>query len=410
MNLTESLGITVPTPVQMQAIPCVYLQRDVLICANTGSGKTLSFLLPIIKLISIHQSVYPVAVILAPVRELCIQIEEVAKFLMRGVPNMRTALVVGGLPIANQIHRLKQQVQIVIATPARLLDVIRNHNSVIDLSKIHVMILDEADSLLELGFEPQVHELLQSIPMKRQIVLASATIPKRIEDLAKDLLHAPITVTVGEPTLPAEGIRHIVLWESETLKKKRLFTILRDSKLFDPPVVVFVTSRVATLLLAEAIDKTLDIPTMAVHGDMPQDRRMKILQDFKDQKYSILVATGGLVGRGLDLPLCKQVIVFDFPSSIHDYIHQIGRCARLGSVGRAITFINDTNKKSFLKLVKLLEPMGVQLPSELTHSPHLRDQMGRQHRAKLTQSHEKDTCSRETLMAMIQGKEQDKKK
>jgi ATP-dependent RNA helicase DDX59 len=149
-------------------------------------------------LISIHQSVYPVAVILAPVRELCIQIEEVAKFLMRGVPNMRTALVVGGLPIANQIHRLKQQVQIVIATPARLLDVIRNHNSVIDLSKIHVMILDEADSLLELGFEPQVHELLQSIPMKRQIVLASATIPKRIEDLAKDLLHAPITVTVGE--------------------------------------------------------------------------------------------------------------------------------------------------------------------------------------------------------------------
>uniref|UniRef100_A0A1X7TXZ4 RNA helicase n=1 Tax=Amphimedon queenslandica TaxID=400682 RepID=A0A1X7TXZ4_AMPQE len=398
----HSSGFNTVTPVQTLIVPAILKKRDLLVCSATGSGKTLSFLLPLVQLMSLLPA-DPVVLVLSPTRELCQQIEEQAKLLMKGIPGMRTALLIGGVPIANQLHRLKSNVKLLIATPARLLDILTNHGKSLCLSSsLQVLVVDEVDSLYQMGFEEQLQSISKHLPSKKQSLFFSATIPPKIETLATETLHNPLFITVGTPNTSSVNVRHIVLWVEEEAKKKHLFTFLKDKDTFCPPVIIFVNSRKGTLLLAEAIDKACDVAAIALHGEMEQERRSAILSGFLAGKYEAVVATG-VLARGLDLHNVKQIFIFDAPSTIDEFIHQVGRSSRLGSKGWAITFINNTDKSIFTGLVDLLEPLGVDLPAQLLH--HRQNEVEKRRRKRMLQDKtpKVNYHKKESLLSLIQS-------
>ncbi|XP_069087529.1 probable ATP-dependent RNA helicase DDX59 isoform X2 [Pleurodeles waltl] len=316
-NLARA-GYEAPTPVQMQLLPAALAGRDVVASADTGSGKSLAFLLPVITR-AMGQDGIPAALILTPTRELAIQIERQAKELMTGLPNMRTALLVGGIPLPLQLHRLKQSIQVIIATPGRLLEILKQE--LVDLGAIQIVVIDEADTMLKMGFQQQVLEILDSTSKNHQTVLVSATIPPGIEQFANQLLHNPLRITVGEKNLPCSNVRQIILWVEEPSKKKKLFEILNDAKLFQPPVLVFVDCRLGADLLSDAVHKITDLQCVSIHAEKTQSERTRILQALLQGEYDVVVSTG-VLGRGLDLVNVKLVVNFDMPSSMDEYVHQ----------------------------------------------------------------------------------------
>ncbi|XP_015277774.1 PREDICTED: probable ATP-dependent RNA helicase DDX59 [Gekko japonicus] len=381
-NLKKS-GYEVPTPVQMQMIPVGLQGRDIMATADTGSGKTAAFLLPVI-IKALIETEAPSALILTPTRELAIQIEKQAKELMIGLPNMRTVLLVGGLPLPPQLHRLKQNVKVIIATPGRLLEILKQ--SSVQLHHIKIVVVDEADTMLKMGFQQQVLDILENVPRDRQTLLASATMPFGTEQLATRLLQNPVKITIGEKNLPCSNVRQIILWVEEPSKKKKLFEILNDKKLFRPPVLVFVECKLGTDLLSEAVHTITGLQTVSMHADKLQTERTTILQGLLQEKYDVVVSTG-VLGRGLDLVSVKLVVNFDMPSSMDEYVHQVGRAGRLGHSGTAITFINNNSKKLFWDVVKRVKPTGTILPPQLLNSPYLHDQKRKeQQRSKQSQN------------------------
>ncbi|XP_067997026.1 probable ATP-dependent RNA helicase DDX59 isoform X2 [Melanerpes formicivorus] len=372
-NLKKS-GYEVPTPIQMQMIPVGLLGRDIVASADTGSGKTAAFLLPVIMKV-LKETETPSALILAPTRELAIQIERQAKELMTGLPNMRTVLLVGGLPLPPQLHRLKQSVKVIIATPGRLLEILKQ--SSVCLNGIKIVVVDEVDTMLKMGFQQQVLDILEGITQDHQTILVSATIPVGIEHLANQLLHNFVRITIGEKNLPCSNVRQIILWVEDPSKKKKLFEILNDKKLFKPPVLVFVDCKLGADLLSDAVHKITGLQCTAMHSEKTQVERTDILQGLLQEKYEVIVSTG-VLGRGLDLVNVKLVVNFDMPSSMDEYVHQVGRAGRLGHCGTAITFINNNSKKLFWDVVKRVKPTGTILPPQLLNSPYLHDQKRRE--------------------------------
>ncbi|XP_017334045.1 probable ATP-dependent RNA helicase DDX59 [Ictalurus punctatus] len=376
MNLKKA-GYEAPTPIQMQMVPIGLVGRDVIATADTGSGKTIAFLLPVV----VHclekeagTSPGPVNVILTPTRELAIQIERQVKELIMGLPNMRTALLVGGMPLPPQLHRLKQKIKIVIATPGRLIEILKQ--KAVQLDGVKVVVVDEADTMLKMGFQQQVFEILEHIPNDHQTLLTSATIPAGTELLISRLTSDPVRITVGQKNQPCANVRQIVLWVEEPSKKKKLFEILNDRKLYQPPVVVFVDCKLGADLLCEAVHKVMGLNTVAIHSDKTQWERNRILKGLLDGQFEVVVSTG-VLGRGLDLVNVKLVVNFDMPTNMDEYVHQIGRAGRLGHRGTAITFMNNNNKRLFLGIVERVKPTGSQLPPQLLNSPHLIEQQRR---------------------------------
>ncbi|XP_060630558.2 probable ATP-dependent RNA helicase DDX59 [Anolis sagrei] len=393
-NLKNS-GYEVPTPVQMQMIPVGLLGRDIVATADTGSGKTAAFLLPVI-IKAMGEVEAPSALILTPTRELAIQIEKQAKELMVGLPNMRTVLLVGGLPLPPQLHRLKQNVKVIIATPGRLLEILKQ--SSVELHNIKIVVVDEADTMLKMGFQQQVLDILENIPRDHQSILVSATMPFGIEQLANRLLQNPVKITIGEKNQPCSNVRQIILWVEEPSKKKKLFEILNDKKLFKPPILVFVECKLGADLLSDAVHKITGLETISMHADKSQTERTTILQGLFQEKYEVVVSTG-ILGRGLDLVNVKLVVNFDMPSSMDEYVHQVGRAGRLGHSGTAITFINNNSKKLFWDVVKRVKPTGTILPPQLLNSPYLHDQKRKeQQRSKESQ---KGLVTGDNLMDII---------
>ncbi|XP_069593432.1 probable ATP-dependent RNA helicase DDX59 [Ranitomeya imitator] len=386
-------GYDAPTPIQMQMIPVGLMGRDVLASADTGSGKTAAFLLPAV-VRCMEQKDAPAALILAPTRELAVQIEKQAQELMFKLPQMKTALLVGGLPLPPQLHRLRQNVQVIIATPGRLLEII-SQNSV-NLGALRIVIVDEADTMLKMGFQQQVLEVLERTPLDRQTVLVSATIPDSIERFAQQLLRDPVQITAGEKNQPCPNVRQIVLWVEEPSKKKKLFEVLNDSKLFQPPVLVFVDCRLGADLLSDAIRKITQLECVAIHSEKSQSERTKILQGLLEGQYDVVVSTG-VLGRGLDLVHVKLVVNFDMPSSMDEYVHQIGRAGRLGHRGTAITFINKNNKNLFWDLVKRVQPTGSLLPPQLLNSPYVQEQK----RLEQRKHHQNKVVSGDQILDLI---------
>ncbi|XP_067254809.1 probable ATP-dependent RNA helicase DDX59 [Chanodichthys erythropterus] len=383
LNLKKA-GYEAPTPVQMQMVPVGLTGRDVIATADTGSGKTVAFLLPVVMHALQSQTASPsspTCLILTPTRELAIQIETQTKELVMGLPNMRTALLVGGMPLPPQLHRLKQKIKIVIATPGRLIEILKQ--KAVRLDDVRAIVVDEADTMLKMGFQQQVLEILEHVPEDHQTLLTSATIPAGTEQLAARLTRDPVSITIGRKNQPCANVRQIVLWVEEPSKKKKLFEILNDRKLYQPPVVVFVDCKLGADLLCEAVQKVMGLNAVAIHSDKTQWERNKIVKGLLEGQFEVVISTG-ILGRGLDLVNVKLVVNFDMPANMDEYVHQIGRAGRLGHRGTAITFMNNNNKRLFLDIVNRVKPTGSILPPQLLNSPHLFEQ---QRRAKQRSNH-----------------------
>ncbi|KAF6725131.1 putative ATP-dependent RNA helicase DDX59 [Oryzias melastigma] len=411
LTLSDNLkkaGYEAPTPIQMQMVPVGLTGRDVIASADTGSGKTVAFLLPVI-VRAMEKAAdgvcSPVALILTPTRELAIQIERQAKELVIGLPNMRTALLVGGMPLPPQLHRLKSSIKIVIATPGRVIEILKQ--KVLKLDKVRIVVVDEVDSMLKMGFQHQVLEVLDQVPEDHQTLLTSATIPKGTEELAARLVRDPVRIAIGEKNQPCANVKQILLWVEEPSKKKKLFEILNDSKLYQPPVVVFVECKAGADLLCEAVSKVTGLTTVAIHSDKKQWERNRILKGLLDGEYEVVISTG-VLGRGLDLVNVRLVVNFDMPNTMDEYVHQVGRAGRLGHRGTAITFLNNNNKRLFLSVVNRVKPTGSILPPQLLNSPYLHEQQ-RKERQKSTLGPGDTLVTKSNLLDIIKKHHRSKK-
>ncbi|XAR60436.1 RNA helicase [Bertholletia excelsa] len=365
----ESAGYEMPTPVQMQAIPAAMDGKNLLVSADTGSGKTASFLVPIVSYCanfncerSLNQRKL-LSVVLTPTRELCIQVEEQSKLLGKGLP-FKTALVVGGDPMARQLHRIQQGVEVIIGTPGRLIDLLTKHD--IELDAVSILVLDEVDCMLQRGFLEQVMQIFRALPQP-QVLMYSATISKEVEKISSLMAKDIVSVTIGRPNKPNGAVKQLPIWVESKRKKQKLFDILMSKQHFRPPLVVFVGSRLGADLLSEAITIITGVKALSIHGEKPMKERREIIRSFLVGEVPIIVATG-VLGRGVDLLAVRQVIVFDMPNSIKEYVHQIGRASRLGEEGAAIVFINEENKKMFPEFLDILKSSGAPIPKELLNS------------------------------------------
>ncbi|XP_058102680.1 DEAD-box ATP-dependent RNA helicase 41 [Magnolia sinica] len=368
----ETSGYEIPTPVQMQAIPVALNGKNMLVSAETGSGKTASFLIPIvsrctsIRLQHPSDRKRPLAMVLAPTRELCVQVEQQAKMLGKGLP-FKTALVVGGDAMACQVYRIQQGVELIVGTPGRLIDLLTKND--FELEEVSTLVLDEVDCMLQKGFHDQVMQIFLALSQP-QILMFSATIPQEVEKMANSMAKDVVFISIGKPSRANESVKQVVIWVESKQKKQKLFEILTSKQHFKPPVVVFVGSRLGADLLSEAITTMTGLKAQSIHGEKAMKERRESLQLFLTGEVPVMVATG-VLGRGVDLLRVRQVIIFDMPNSMKEYVHQIGRASRLGEEGTAIVFVNEEDKNLFRELVENLRSAGAAVPRELVNSRYL---------------------------------------
>jgi ATP-dependent RNA helicase DDX59 len=303
--------------------------------------------------------------VLTPTRELSIQVEEHAKLLGKGLP-FKTALVVGGDAMARQLYRIQQGVELIVGTPGRLVDLLTKHE--IDLDDITTFVVDEVDCMLQRGFRDQVLQIFTALSQP-QVLMFSATMSDDLEKMVNSLAKDTVVITVGEPNRPNKAVKQLAIWVESKQKKQKLFDILTSQKHFKPPVVIYVSSRLGADLLANAITVSTGIKAISIHGEKSMTERRDIMKSFMVGEFPVVVATG-VLGRGVDLLGVKQVIVFDMPNSIKEYVHQIGRASRMGEEGQAIVFVNDENKNVFAELVDVLKSGAAAIPRELINSQY----------------------------------------
>lgn len=365
-NLAQH-GYKVPTAVQSQCISCILDGSDVLVSSGPGSGKTLSYLLPVIHRVSYWSQQITktdvLCLILAPTRELAIQIENITKDLCKDIPFMKTALVVGGLSSTTQNYRIESGVQIIIGTPGRIIEIAP------ELSKCYTLVLDECDVMLDQTFHEQVKKVIQLLPARHQTLMFSATVSDETRKYAKLLLYHPVIFSVGNSKSTLKNVKQIVLWVENDSKKKKLVSILQDSRYDKTSVLVFVESKFGALLLADFLINK-DILCAVIHGNKTQEDRMKIVSELESGKYHVLISTN-LLGRGLVMPTVSNVVLFDMPSNMEMYVHQVGRCVSRNKQGTAFVFVNSSNKNMFLPFYEMTLSKSVSLPNQLLNSPHL---------------------------------------
>lgn len=346
LRAVEALGYTVPTPVQEQAIPLIAAGRDVAAEAQTGSGKTAAFALPVLQRLiaasSTHGWTRVRVVTLAPTRELALQVAAAFKAFGKFVPRAPKVLaVIGGEPIERQIKALSGGVDIVVATPGRLLDLVERQE--IALGQVETLILDEADKLLDLGFADELAAVLELLPAERQNLLFTATLPEKVLALASRLLRDPVTVRIDPVPTSVEGIEQRV-YEVDRDKRRMLLQHLFRSEQWGPTLVFVSTQRAADQLAAKL--RIAGLRAAALHGGLEQSERFKALDRFKHGRISLLVATD-LASRGIDVPRLGRVVNFDLARSPSDHVHRIGRTGRAGESGVAISFIDHETTPHF---------------------------------------------------------------
>jgi superfamily II DNA/RNA helicase len=380
-NNVQLARYTIPTPVQKFALPIVMKKRDLMACAQTGSGKTAAFLVPI--LAEVYQNgplpkidngsdggnnryssrkQYPIALVLAPTRELACQIyDEARKFAYRS--HVRPCVVYGGADIGAQIRDLQRGCHMLVATPGRLVDLMERGKVGVD--QIKYVILDEADRMLDMGFEPQIRRIVEQDTMpktgERQTLMFSATFPKEIQMLARDFLHNYVFLAVGRVGSTSENITQKVVWVEEDDKRSFLLDLINAGP--ESLTLVFVETKKG----ADALEHFLygeGYPATSIHGDRSQREREEALKTFRHGRTPILVATA-VAARGLDIPNVKHVINFDLPSDIEEYVHRIGRTGRVGNLGLATSFFNDKNKNIVRDLCELLIEAHQEVPTWL---------------------------------------------
>lgn len=365
-------GYTNPTPVQKYSVSTVLAGRDLMACAQTGSGKTAAFLLPILSRIFKYNQVmrnrlynkaaFPMALILAPTRELAVQIfEEARKFAYRSW--VLPCVAYGGADFGTQAREMRKGCDLLVATPGRLADMIGR--GIVSLSNIKFLVLDEADRMLDMGFEPQIRQIVEEADMPgvhdRQTLMYSATFPREIQMLAGDFLKDYVFLSVGRVGSTSENITQTILQIDEREKRHYLVDILRSSP--KGLTLIFVETKRG----AEALDDFLyrnGFPSTSIHGDRTQVQREAALAAFRSGECPIIVATA-VAARGLDIPNVTHVINFDLPSDIDDYVHRIGRTGRAGNVGKATSFYTDKNANLRRDLVEILREANQEVPAWL---------------------------------------------
>jgi ATP-dependent RNA helicase RhlE len=329
LKAVGAMGYDAPTPIQAKAIPPIIEGRDVVGCAQTGTGKTAAFVLPLLQRVKSGNR-KPVALIVTPTRELALQIEGVAKQASKFTQH-RVAVVYGGVGYGPQASALRRGVDILVATPGRLLDLCNQRDC--DLSRVEVLVLDEADRMLDMGFWPDVKRILNLLPSSRQNLLFSATMSPEVLRVAGDTLHEPVTVDVAPPSKPIEAIDQSVYPVGGQQKIDLLLRIIQDHGL--QRVLVFTRTKHRADRVARVLGKN-GISGAAIHGNRSQSQRQAALDGFKKGRCRVLVATD-IVARGIDVDGISHVINFDLPNVPEDYVHRIGRTARAGKSGTAIS-------------------------------------------------------------------------
>jgi ATP-dependent RNA helicase RhlE len=343
-------GYTEPTPIQAQAIPAVLAGHDVMAAAQTGTGKTAGFTLPILEMLKGNERAKANTarvLILTPTRELAAQVGESVATYGRGLP-LNYAVVFGGVKINPQMMKLRKGVDILVATPGRLLDLYQQN--AIRFPKLEVLVLDEADRMLDMGFIHDIKKIIKLLPAKRQTLMFSATFSNDIRTLAKTLVKNPVEISVAPPNSTAERIDQIMYAAEKNKKPRMLMQILRNLNL--PQVIVFSRTKHGANRLVKQLDQD-GFLAAAIHGNKSQGARTKALADFKSGKVNVLVATD-IAARGLDIEKLPYVINFDLPQVAEDYVHRIGRTGRAGQVGHAISLVMDEEFKTLKAIEKLI--------------------------------------------------------
>ena len=352
-------GYTQATPIQAKAIPVVLEGKDVMGAAQTGTGKTAAFILPIIQQLlpnanaSTSPARHPIrALILTPTRELSDQVADNASVYAKHT-DLRTAVVFGGVDIKPQAMLLRAGVEILIATPGRLLDHLGSKTA--DLSQVQILVLDEADRMLDMGFLPDLQRIINLIPAQRQTLLFSATFSPEIKKLAQTYLRNPITIEVARQNAAADTVKQVVHFVKSENKRAAIVTILQNRVKagHTKQCIIFTNSRLGCARLAIALERD-GIKAAAIHGDKSQSERMLTLEAFKSGAIDALVATD-VAARGLDIPDMPCVINHELPFSAEDFIHRIGRTGRAGSSGDAIALVDDSEKRLLEDIEKLMK-------------------------------------------------------
>jgi ATP-dependent RNA helicase RhlE len=344
------MGYTDPTPIQQQAIPVALQGRDVIGIAQTGTGKTAAFLLPILHNLLKGKGGRVRALIVAPTRELAEQTHQASLELGKKT-GVRSVSIYGGVSQRPQISALKRGAEIVVACPGRLLDLHRQGK--IDLSHVEFLVLDEADRMCDMGFLPDVRRILRLLPTDKQAFFFSATMPKEVRKLAKDILHHPATVQIGA-IAPAQSVSHALYPVPRHLKKELLVAWLEQTA--TGRVLVFTRTKRRARSLARDLKKR-KYRAQEMQGNMSQNQRQRALNGFRDGKYDILVATD-VAARGIDVDHITHVINYDMPDTVDAYTHRIGRTGRVEESGEAFTFIQPGDEKMVREVEQLLgEPV-----------------------------------------------------
>ena len=363
LNALTTQGYTEPTPIQTQAIPHVMLGRDLQGIAQTGTGKTAAFALPILHRLLVDKKPAPRrgcrVLVLSPTRELASQIAESFRNYGRQT-GLRTALMYGGVPKGRQAKAVANGIDILVATPGRLMD--HMQDGAVSLNGVEVLVLDEADHMLDLGFIVPIRKIVQSIPPTRQTLFFSATMPKEISTLAGQMLKDPVHVAVSPVATTVERVEQKVIFVEASRKRQLLAEILRSSKM--TRTLVFTRTKHGADRVTQHLE-AMGQPAAAIHGDKSQPQRERALQMFKQGRIGVLVATD-IAARGIDVDGVTHVVNFDLPNVPESYVHRIGRTARAGHTGVAISFCDSSERAHLRGIEKLIRTrLSVEEPRSL---------------------------------------------
>jgi ATP-dependent RNA helicase DeaD len=354
MGLPEALNHTLlamqftqPTPIQEQAIPVALEGKDILGSAQTGTGKTGAFGIPLVaRLMNDPDSA---ALVMTPTRELASQVIKQLQIMLGRQSKIKTALLIGGDSMGKQLQQLRCNPRLIVGTPGRINDHLQRKS--LRLDKTNFLVLDETDRMLDMGFSVQIDAIMEHVSVQRQTLLFSATLPKNIVHIAKKYLNDPVRVAADAESSPAANIQQDVLRTSDSEKYNQLITELNER---EGSVIVFVKTKHGADKMAVQLSKA-GHEADAIHGDLRQNKRDRVIAAFRKQKYRILVATD-VAARGLDIPHIEHVINYDLPQCPEDYIHRIGRTARAGAKGFALNFVTPADKAKWTAIDRLLNP------------------------------------------------------
>lgn len=366
LNAIEDAGFVEPTPIQKKAIPAVKSGENVIGIAPTGTGKTAAYLLPMLTQIKYAQGEQPRALVLAPTRELCMQIEERAKMLSK-YTNIRTAALYGGVGKKKQIEEWEANkgADIVVATPGRLMDMYKLQY--LEFKKIKWVVIDEADRMMDMGFMPQIRKIQEVLPNKRQNLLFSATYPPKVEKMANEFIDYAIRIEVEPQATTVETVT-LKVYETPNFKTKLNFLLwmLEDEERYNR-VMIFVRTKQAATNITKFLERKTEERIRVIHANKDQNARINAMNEFKEGGLRVLVATD-VASRGIDVSMVSHVINFDVPVVYEDFVHRVGRTGRAQNEGTAITFMNPAEKyhvRNIQRLIKQQIPVFT-LPHDLT--------------------------------------------